>query len=191
MRTLPKHSKDAGKYLQKALELGQSIRGESHMLVGNDHANLARWHYDTGARDTAMKGFSRALTIYARSVRDRALPINHFFIAEALTWQGRIAVERGTAAGGKEGEPLLVKALEIWPAQLGPNTLGEVTARAYLGRAQFLQGNDPGEACRLLCEGYLAMKRDPQANREVIRLVRGWLKEQGCSCEEGPSQTAA
>jgi tetratricopeptide (TPR) repeat protein len=191
LRTLPKRSKDAGKYLQKALALGQAIRGESHMLVGNDYANLARWQYDTGARDAAVKGFSQALTIYARNVRSRALPANHFFIAEALTWQGRIAVERGTAAGGKEAEPLLVKALEIWPAQLGPNTLGELMARAYLGRAQFLQGSDPGEACRLLCEGYLALKRDPQANREVIRVLKGWLKEQGCSCEDSPSQTAA
>jgi hypothetical protein len=64
-------------------------------------------------------------------------------------------------------------------------------ARAYLGRAQFLQGSDPGEACRLLCEGYLALKRDPQANREVIRVLKGWLKEQGCSCEDSPSQTVA
>ncbi|MDY6944237.1 MAG: tetratricopeptide repeat protein [Pseudomonadota bacterium] len=191
LRTLPKQSKDAGKYLRKALALGQSIRGESHVLVGNDHANLARWYYDTGARDAASTGFSQALAIYARNVRNRALPANHFFIAEALTWKARIAVERGTAAGGKQAEPLLLKALEIWPAQLGPDTQGEQMARAYLGRAQFLQGSDHGEACRLLCEGYLAMKRDPQANRELVRVLRGWLKEQGCSCEEAPPQSAA
>ncbi len=115
------------------------IRGESHVLVGNDYANPARWHYDTGARDGATKGFARALAIYASNVRKRALPADHFFIAEALTWQGRIAVERDTPAGGKEGEPLLRKALEIWPAQLGPNSPGESLSQAYLGRALGLQ----------------------------------------------------
>lgn len=191
LRTLPKQSKDAGDYLLKALELGEAIRGDSHMLVGNDYANLARWQYDTGARDSASKGFSQALAIYARNVRSRSLPANHYFIAEALTWQGRIAVERDTAAGGKEAEPLLRKALEIWPAQLGPDTLGEQTARAFLGRALALQGGDTDEACRLLCEGYLSMKGNPQASPVVIRRLRGWLKEQGCTCEEATPQTAA
>lgn len=191
LRTLPKKSKDAGKYLQKALQLGQTLRGESHVLVGNDHANLARWLYDTGARDAATKSFSQALAIYTRNVRDSSLPANHFFIAEALTWQGRIAVERDTPAGGAEGEPLLRKALEIWPAQLGPNTVGELIAKAYLGRALALRGADPDEACRLLCEGYLGLKRDPQANRDLIRRLRGWVKAQGCACEECPPTTAA
>lgn len=191
LRTVPKQSKDAGKYLQKALELGRTIRGESHVLVGNDYANLARWLYDTGAAAAASKGFSEALAIYSRNVRNRSLPSDHFFIAEALTWQGRIAVERGTAAGGKQAMPLLRKALEIWPAQLGPNTLGEVTAKAYLGRALALQGGDVDEACRLLCEGYRAMKLDSQADPEVVRRLRAWLKQQGCACEEPQSQTAA
>jgi tetratricopeptide (TPR) repeat protein len=190
LRASPKPSKDAGKYLQKALELGRSIRGEAHLLVGNDHANLARWQYDTGARDSALKGFAQALTIYAKNVRSRALPANHFFIAEVLTWQGRIAVERDTSAGGKEGEPLLRKALEIWPAQLGPNSSGEQLARAYLGRALGLQGNDASEACRLLCEGYQGLKQDPQATPDVLRRLRGWLKAQGCTCEESPASSA-
>jgi tetratricopeptide (TPR) repeat protein len=184
LRSLPKQAKDAGKYLQKALELGLQIRGESHVLVGNDYANLARWQYDAGVQDGASKGFAQALAIYSRNVRDRTLPANHYFIAETLTWQGRIAVERDTAAGGKAGEPLLRKALEIWPAQLGPNTPGENLARAYLGRALGLQAADATEACRLLCEGYQGLKRDPQANPDVLRRLRGWLKEQSCICEE-------
>ncbi|GFE88094.1 tetratricopeptide repeat protein [Steroidobacter agaridevorans] len=189
LRSLPKQAKEAGKYLQKALDLGLQIRGESHVLVGNDYANLARWQYDSGARDGATKGFVQALAIYSSNVRKRALPANHFFIAETLTWQGRIAVERDTAAGGKEGEPLLRKALEIWPAQLGPNTPGENLAKAYLGRAIGLQRSDDTEACRLLCEGYQRLKQDPQASPEVLRRLRGWLKEQRCSCEESPASS--
>lgn len=186
LRSLPKQAKGAGKYLQKALDLGVQIRGESHVLVGNDHANLARWHYDTGAHDEATKGFARALAIYAGNVRKRALPANHFFIAESLTWHGRIAVERDTPAGGKEAEPLLRKALEIWPAQLGPNSPGESLSRAYLGRALGLQRGDDDEACRLLCEGYQALEQDPQASPDVLSRLRGWVKEQGCTCEERP-----
>lgn len=189
LRSLPKRAKEAGKYLQKALELGVHIRGESHVLVGNDYANLARWQYDRGARDEATKDFARALAIYSSNVRKRALPANHFFIAETLTWQGRIAVERDTAAGGKEGEPVLRKALDIWPAQLGPNTAGENLAKAYLGRAIGLQRSDDTEACRLLCEGYRALKQDPQASPEVLRRLRGWLKEQSCTCEESPASS--
>jgi len=190
LRFLPKQAKHAGKYLQKALELGLRIRGESHILVGNDYANLARWQYDTGARDAANQGFARALAIYAGNVRKRALPADHFFLAEALTWQGRIAVERDSAAGGKEGEPLLRKALEIWPAQLGPDTPGENLAKACLGRALALQRTDDTEACRLLCEGYQGLKQDPQASREVLRRLQGWLKEQGCTCRDASASAS-
>jgi tetratricopeptide (TPR) repeat protein len=190
LRTSPKQARDAGKYLQQALELGRAIRGESHLLVGNDYANLARWQYDTGARDGASKGFAQALAIYARNVRSRSLPANHYFIAEALTWQARIAVERDTAAGGKQGEALLRKALEIWPVQLGPNNPGELMAKAYLGRALGLQGRDTSEACRLLCEGYQGLKQDPTATPEVLRRLRQWLKDQGCTCEETPASSA-
>lgn len=190
LRTSPKQAKDAGKYLQKALDLGRSIRGESHLLVGNDYANLARWQYDTGARDGATKGFAQALAIYARNVRSRALPADHYFIAEALTWQARIAVERDTAAGGKEGEALLRKALEIWPIQLGANNPGELMAKAYLGRALGLQGGDTSEACRLLCEGYWGLKQDPTATPEVLRRLRQWLKDQDCTCKESPPSAA-
>ncbi|MBM0103597.1 tetratricopeptide repeat protein [Steroidobacter sp. S1-65] len=191
LRTVPSKSKDAGKYLQKALELDVTVRGEGHALVGNDYANLARWQYDTGDRASASRGFSQAMTIYSRNVRNGSLPANHFFIAEALTWQGRLAVELGTVAGGKQGEPLLRQALEIWPAQLGPDTLGEAMAKAYLGRALALQGGDRDDACNLLCEGYLQLKQDPQAKPDLLRQLRSWLKEQGCTCEETPVATAA
>jgi hypothetical protein len=139
----------------------------------------------------AAKSFAQALGIYSRNVRIGSLPGDHFFIAEALTWQGRIAVERGTPAGGKEAAPLLRQALEIWPAQLGPNTPGENLARACLGRAIGLQGGDADEACRLLCEGYQALKRDRQADPAVIQRLRDWVKQQDCKCEPVSSPTAA
>lgn len=189
LRTLPGKLKEAGRYLEKALELGTSVRGESHTLVGNDHANLARWHYEAGTRDAASKGLAKALDIYAKNVRSRALPPDHAFIAEALTWQGRIAVERNTAAGGKEAEPGLRKAREIWPAQLGPGTVGEAMATGYLGRALGLQNAVDGEACRLLCEGYQALKANPQANPAVVKQFAAWIKEQECECNPGPTCT--
>ncbi len=182
LRTLPKYSKDAGKYLERALAIGRMIRGESHVLVGNDQANYARWHYDKGAASAASKGFAQALAIYARNVRTGSLPANHFFIAEVLTWQGRIALDRGTADGGKQAEQLLRQALEIWPAQLGPNNQGELVAKAYLGHAIHQQSGDAAQACSLLCEGYLGLKADPQASPELLRTLRGWLKLQKCTC---------
>jgi tetratricopeptide (TPR) repeat protein len=187
LRTPPANLKEAGRYLEKALELGISIRGDAHMLVGNDYANLARWHYDTGSLGSASKGFARALDIYARNVRNRALPPNHFFIAEALTWQGRIAVERNTPEGGKEAEPLLRKAWEIWPAQLGPGSIGELIAKGYLGRALGLQGSQDGEACRLLCEAHRGLRGNPQASPAVIKQFAQWIKDQGCDCGPAPS----
>lgn len=190
LRSWPAQSKDAGKYLQKALELDLLVRGDKHILVGNDYANLARWQYDTGARDDAARGFAQALGIYEGNVRKRALPANHFFIAEALTWQGRIAVEKGTPAGGKQGEPLLRRALEIWPTQLGPNSLGEAGAKAFLGRAIFLQAGEALEACSLLSEGYETLKSNPQSPTEVVRQLRAWLKEQDCDFEQAPTAAA-
>lgn len=190
LRAAPSKAREAGKYLQKALELGVMVRGEAHILVGNDYANLARWQYDKRDRDSASRGFSQAMSIYSRNVRKGSLPANHFFIAEVLTWQGRLAVELGTATGGKQGEPLLRQALELWPAQLGPGSPGEAMARAYLGRALALQGGDGDEACNLLCEGYLQLRQDPQAKPEVLRQLRSWLKEQGCTCEETSARAA-
>ena len=191
LRTVPGKLTEAGRYLEKALDLGISVRGESHVLVGNDHANLARWHYDTGARDAASKGFAKALDIYQRTRKgsDPALPPDHFFIAEVLTWQGRIAVERNTPAGGKQGEPLLRKARAIWPVQLGPGTLGEAMATGYLGRAIGLQNAADGEACRLLCEAQRELKSNPQASPAVIEQFAAWIKEQDCEC--GPDSACA
>lgn len=189
LRLSPDKHKEAGHYLKKALELGVSVRGDSHPLVGNDHANYARWHYDSDNRDAANEGFARALEIYAQNTRKQELPPDHFFIAEALTWQGRIAVERNTPTGGKVGAPLLRRAREIWPAQLGRGTVGEAMATGYLGRALALLGLQGDEACQLLCQGYRELLDNPQASPAVIEQFAQWIKEQGCDC--GPTPSAA
>lgn len=187
LRTAPADLKAAGKHLQKALELDLIVRGEWHPLVGNDYANLGRWQYDNGALPEALNSFARALSIYTRNVRARALPADHFFIAEVLTWQGRIGVEQGTAAGGKRAESLLRRAIAIWPVQLGPGTVGEAMATGYLGRAIALQGGDAAASCRLLCQGYQSLQGNPQASPAVIKQFRAWVKQQGCNCEQAAS----
>jgi tetratricopeptide (TPR) repeat protein len=187
LRTLPAKLKEAGRYLEKALQLDLAVRGETHLLVGNDYANLARWHYDLDKRDEATRGFAKAQDIYALNVKKRALPANHFFIAESLTWQGRIAVERGTPEGGREAEPLLRKAREIWPTQLGPGTVGEAMATGYLGRALGLQPGQNDESCSLLCEGFRQLQANPQASPDVIKQFAKWIKEQKCDCGPSPS----
>jgi tetratricopeptide (TPR) repeat protein len=189
LRLPPANLKEAGRYLQKALELNRAVRGDTHILVGNDHANYARWLYDTNARGDASKSFGTALTIYSQNVSKRALPPDHVFIAEALTWQGRIAVERNTPAGGKEGAPLLRQAREMWPAQLGRGSVGEAMATGYLGRALALIGDQGDEACRLSCEGYRELQGNPQASPAVIKQFAQWIKDQGCDC--GPAPSAA
>jgi tetratricopeptide (TPR) repeat protein len=188
LRTPPEDLKGAGRYLEKALQLGIAVRGESHTLVGNDYANLARWHYDAGARDNASKGFTKAMGIYELNVRDTALPSDHFFIAEALTWQGRIAVESGSPAEGARAEPLLRRARKIWPAQLGPGTVGEAMATGYLGRALGLQDANSDEGCQLLCQAYRDLQGNPQASPEILKQFATWIKDQGCDC--GPNPTA-
>jgi len=182
----PVDSKESGRYLEKALELGKQVRGEAHILTGNDHANFARWQYDTNARADAGKSFQKAFDIYSKNVLNRALPADHFFIAEVLTWQGRLAVESGTAAAGKDAEPILRRALEIWPVQLGFGTIGEALAKGFLGRALGLQGNNPTEACALLCESYRELQANPPTNPALIKQIAQWIKDQGCDCGAMP-----
>jgi len=187
LRLPPADLKESGRYLEKALELNRVVRGDSHPLVGNDHANFGRWQYDSGAPVDASKSFGKALAIYERNVSDRTLPADSVFIAESLLWQGRIAVERDTSAGGKEGEPLLRRAIGIWPAQVGPGTVGEWMCKGYLGRALGLQGNTVGDACTLLCDAYRALQADPHGSPDVLTQFAKWIKEQDCDC--GPTIT--
>lgn len=186
----PKRLEEAGDYLEKALELGLKVRGGAHVLVGNDYANFARWQYDTGNVKAALKNFGLARKIYDKNVAGRALPPDHSFIAEALTWQGRLLVESGTEAAAKQAEPLLADAIAKWPAQRGPNTVGEGVARACLGRALYLQGANQDQACTPLCEGFAIVKASPLADPAFVKRMQDWIKQQDCVCVQG-SKTAA
>lgn len=172
-------SREAGKLLEKALRLGQQVRGESHVLVGNDHANLARWQYDAGDLKAAAGNFSEALRIYARNVKLRRLPASHFYIAEALTWKGRLLVETDRANAAAQAEPLLHDAIGIWPVQLGTNTVGEAIAKACLGRALHLQDKDPALARQLLESAYPIILAAVGKDHELVKRVRQWIRDLG------------
>lgn len=172
-----RESQEAGKLLEKALRLGRQIRGESHALVGNDHANLARWQYDAGDGKAAMENFSQALRIYTRNVKRGRLPASHFYIAEALTWKGRLLVETDRAGGAAQAEPLLNDAIRIWPVQLGADTVGEAVAKACLGRALYLQGKDPTLARQLLEFAYPIILAAIGKDHELAKRVRKWLSD--------------
>lgn len=184
-----KELKQAGIHLKEALRLGSLVRGELHTLVGNDLANLGRWQYDTNQKSAAKKSFATALKIYERSTRRAGLPADHSYVAEALTWQGRLLVEEDTAAAAASAEPLLERAIAIWPAQRGGGTLGEGVAKAHLGRALFLQKKDPDRACALLCEGLRILSPHPQAN-PIVRRLKQWIRQQGCNCDGAPASAS-
>ncbi len=38
--------------------------------------------------------------------------------------------------------------------------------------------------------GTKALKQDPQASPDVLRRLRGWVKERGCTCEERPTSAS-
>lgn len=184
-KTTPARLAEAGKVLLKTLRLDAKVRGGSHILVGNDWANFARWLYDTGKVRDAKRGFSTALGIYRKNVASDRLDGNHSFIAEAETWLGRLLVEEDTAASAKQAQRLLADAIRKWPIQRGAGTLGEGVAKTCLGRAFWLQGRTSGDACRVLCEGYRivrALSPDPV----FVRRVERWIEQMGCACDGQP-----
>lgn len=178
----PRDDKEAGEIFRKALALDQKVRGAGHVLVANDHANLGRWQYDSKDLQGALASFTTALDIYEQNLKEGELPPEHFFLAEARTWKGRILVEAGTADGAKAAQPLLQLAVTHWPAELGPDSVGEGIAKACLGRALFLQGRPGDAACDLLCAGYAIVKRKCPDTAFVDR-VKGWVDAQKCQCD--------
>jgi tetratricopeptide (TPR) repeat protein len=183
-KTTPARRAEAGKLLEKALRLGIRVRGASHVLVGNDQANYARWLYDAGKLREARKGFATAIDIYERNVSKQRLDPDHAFIAEAKTWLGRVLVEENTVAAAKQALPLLADAVAKWPVQRGPGTIGEGVAKALLGRALWLTNNQSPEACRYLCEGYRLVRG--QIDPAFQSRIETWIKQQGCDCEGAP-----
>ena len=79
----------AKEYLCKALGLNQQLRGAAHTLVGNDHANLGRFYYESGNNAAACEQFNKALDIYLANVKRKRLPRKHPYIDEARIWLKR------------------------------------------------------------------------------------------------------
>jgi tetratricopeptide (TPR) repeat protein len=190
-RRRPGDLANAGDLFGKALQLDRQIRGDKHVLVANDHANLGRFQYDT-AREKgqtkdksrtggALQSFAMAVAVYERNVKDGKLPANHFFLAEARTWQGRILVEDGSAASARTAEGTLRAAVAAWPAQLGPDTAGEGIAKCCLGRSLFLQAKELDAALQLLTEGLAVVQKEVPARNPVVAQMERWFKEAGGS----------
>lgn len=178
--------KEAGVCLEKALELSTKTRGADHSLVGNDHANYGRWLYATKQPKDAVASFDKALSIYARNVKRSALPANHWFIAEALTWKGRVLVEElaGKRGAAEEAEKTLRRAVETWSKDVYGGSMGLGIARACLGRAIHLVRKGDPEACSELCAGYAAIAAEfPDKN--FVKRVADWIADQGCDCGSG------
>lgn len=174
--------KEAGDLFRKALKLAEQVRGPEHVLVANDHANLGRWQYDSRDTQGAIATFGKAIDIYEQNVKEAELPAEHFFLAEARTWQGRVLVESNNREAADSAQPLLELAITHWPAQLGPGSVGEGMAKACLGHGLFLQDRDLDRSCKLLCEGYAIVKEKSRDAAFVAR-VKGWVDQQGCRCE--------
>ena len=168
----------AGEYFATALRLDSQVRGASHVLLANDYANLARLQYDSqGKKNEALKNFTMAVQVYERNVKEQKFPAEHYFLAEARTWQGRIMVETNNVGAAKQAEPILRGAIATWPVQLGPNSSGEAIAKACLGHSLFLQTKSLPEAKRLLTEAVAIIRKEVPANNPLVAQVEGWLKQ--------------
>ena len=176
---------ESGLCLRKALEMSTKLRGSGHSLVGNDHANYARWLYATAQPKAAVASLRKALDIYDDNVNRKELPANHWFIAEALTWKGRVLVEAfpGDPKANKEAEEALRRAIDLWSDNVFAGAQGAGIARACLGRAIYaLRGGDDPDACNELCAGYAAIATT-FPDKSFVKRVAGWIKQQGCNCE--------
>ncbi|HEY6643835.1 tetratricopeptide repeat protein [Povalibacter sp.] len=169
---------EAGELFDRALRLDVQIRGPGHYFTGNDHADLGRYYYDSDQRSSALSEFQQALDIYDKNVQTGALPANHIFIAESQTWKGRILIESGEADAGS-AESILENAVQIWPTQLGPDTVGGAIAKACLGRSLFLQHKSLPRARQLLLEAYPIVLRALGVNHAFTQQVLQWLAELG------------
>jgi tetratricopeptide (TPR) repeat protein len=170
-------SRDAGKYLKEALRLNLKVRGPNHILVANDYSNLGRLSYQLEDRRGALGFFSLALQIYERNVRRGSIDPNYIFLAEALTWSGRLLVEGGSRSEAAKAEALLERAAKIWATQGVPGTVGHAAANASLGRSLYLQDKDRERARKLLTESYAILRQALGEDYPYVELVRQWVEE--------------
>jgi tetratricopeptide (TPR) repeat protein len=181
----------AGKRLKEALELNKRVRGQQHYLVGKDYVGLARYEFErpesNGAK--ALEYLERALKIYAsHDIEARkagtALPAIHGYVAEALTWRGRVLLETPSASADAERD--LRRAVTVWDTDVGPDSVEAAIASAYLGRALFLKDQANPEAVRLLERGYCIVSEVRGADSKTARLIKPWLDQATRSAPPDP-----
>ena len=171
----PTDMREAARYLQEALRLNLKMRGPMHLLVANDYANLGRLQYQSEDRRGALSHFFNALKIYERSIKRGSIPENYPFLAEVLTWIGRLLVEGGSPDEAERAEPLIERAIAIWGAGGEAGHVGNAAAEACLGRALHLQQEDPERARKLLTTAYDALRRALGDDYTFVKIVRVWL----------------
>jgi tetratricopeptide (TPR) repeat protein len=173
----PSDLREAARYLNEALRLDTKVRGATHLLVANDYANLGRLRYQLADRRGALSQFLSALKIYERNLKRGAIPESYPFLAEVLTWTGRLLVEGGSGAEAGRAQPFLDRAVKIWDASGAAGKVGKAAAEACLGRALHLEGKDPARARRLLTAAYDVLVAELGADYPFVELVRGWISD--------------
>jgi tetratricopeptide (TPR) repeat protein len=182
----PSDLRDAGKFLNEALRLNLKVRGPNHVLVANDYSNLGRLSYQLKDRRGALRHFLAALQIYERNVRRGSIDRSYIFLAEVLTWTGRLLVEGGRASDATKAEAILERAVENWATHGAAGALGLAAANASLGRSLHLQDKDPIRARKLLSESYDKLLATLGEDHLYVKLVSTWIEE----LDEGSAQAA-
>jgi tetratricopeptide (TPR) repeat protein len=174
---LKKHD-EAKAHLDTALQLGERVRGARHYLVGKDYVLRGRYFFEDAGRDSqsALGDFAKALAIYEGDAQHPATlsPI-HSYIGEALTWKGRVLLDIDPRSS--ETEPVLRRAVAIWNANFGMDSVPGAIAGAYLGRKLYLGERSNPEARRLLERGYCVIAEARGADSEIARMVKHWLDQ--------------
>jgi len=181
-----KHDK-AKSHLDTALQLGERVRGPAHYLVAKDYVLRGRYFFERPERDSAkaLEDFATALRIYeGDDQRAGTLSSIHRHIAEALTWKGRVLLETHHESG--QAEPVLRRAIAIWTATLGAESVPSAIASAYLGRKLYLDDRSNPEARRLLETAYCVIAPARGADSDIGRIVRYWLDQAAESSPADP-----
>jgi eukaryotic-like serine/threonine-protein kinase len=172
---------EAQKVFEQTLALNRETRGKAHAYVGYDLVKLGRLELKKGNLPQAELRIKEALDIYQQA----KLPPGHGFIATAWTWLGRTYIEAGKS---REAEAALQQAVDSWKIQYGDKSAEYAIARAFLGRAWWMQGR-PAEAELALTESYPRVLESPRsADKEVAKTIHQWIE--GFYLSNGHPETA-
>jgi tetratricopeptide (TPR) repeat protein len=178
---------DAKSHVDTALLLGKRVRGEQHYLVAKDYVLRGRYFFERAERDAAKanEDFDTALRIYEGDDEHPATlsPI-HRHVAEALTWKGRVLLE--IRHDSVRPEAVLRRAISIWNANLGAESVPSAIASSYLGRKLYLDDPSNPEARRLLAGAYCVIAPARGADSDIGTTVRQWLDEAAESSPPDP-----